>query len=191
MTEINFRATMAKAENGTNLPLMARATPIDLPEASEARPAPRIRRAQAADLPQVMALDERITGVRKTAYWQDLYERYRSRRAGERFFYVAEGAGGAKGKADPRVLGFVIGEIRAWEFGSEPCGWVFAISVDPAARQHGVGERLLETISESFRKAGVRVMRTMISSDNHLLMSFFRSEGMMAGPYIELEKELD
>lgn len=171
---------------------MARATARDVSTAPEAPVAPRIRRAEATDLPQVVALDERITGVGKAAYWQDLYERYHGRRAGERFFYVAEGAGGTEGKpAVARILGFVIGEIRAWEFGSEPCGWVFAISVDPAARQHGVGERLLDTISKSFRKAGVRVMRTMISSDNHLLMSFFRSEGMMAGPYIELEKELD
>ena len=34
-------------------------------------------------------------------------------------------------------------------------------------------------------------MRTMMARDNHLLMSFFRSQGMMAGPYIELEKALD
>jgi hypothetical protein len=31
----------------------------------------------------------------------------------------------------------------------------------------------------------------MVARDNHLHMTFFRSEGMMAGPYIQLEKDLD
>jgi len=34
-------------------------------------------------------------------------------------------------------------------------------------------------------------VRTMISRGNHQLMSFFRGHGMMAGPYIQLESELD
>ncbi len=143
-----------------------------------------VRRAEDADLAKVIALDMEVTGVAKDAYWADLHERYATRRPGERFFFVAE-------SADKRqILGFVIGEIRAWEFGSEPCGWVFGVSVDPEVREHGVGERLLETISAAFRDAGVGKMRTLISHGNHLLMSFFRSQGMMAGPYLQLERDL-
>jgi hypothetical protein len=37
----------------------------------------------------------------------------------------------------------------------------------------------------------VRTVRTMIARDNHPLMSFFRSEGMTTGPYLQLENELD
>ncbi|MGI9412429.1 MAG: GNAT family N-acetyltransferase [Hyphomicrobiales bacterium] len=141
-----------------------------------------IRPAQDRDLDQVIALDERITGINKRDYIADLFERYRTRRPEQRFFYVAENAG--------RVIGFVVGEIRAWEFGSEPCGWVFAISVDPELREDGVGAGLLDRISESFRDAGVSRLRTMISRNNHLLMAFFRSRGMIAGPYLQLEKDL-
>ena len=141
-----------------------------------------IRPAEAGDLDQVIALDEQITGIDKRDYITDLFERYRTRRPDQRFFYVAESAGA--------VVGFVVGEIRAWEFGSEPCGWVFAISVDPQVREDGVGAALLDRISELFREAGVSKLRTMISRNNHLLMSFFRSRGMMAGPYLQLEKEL-
>ena len=36
-----------------------------------------------------------------------------------------------------------------------------------------------------------RAMRTMVARDNRLHLLFFRGEGMMAGPYIQLEKELD
>ena len=45
--------------------------------------------------------------------------------------------------------------MRAWEFGSAPCGWVFALSVDPEARLGGVGSALMEAISRNFREAGI------------------------------------
>jgi ribosomal protein S18 acetylase RimI-like enzyme len=64
------------------------------------------------------------------------------------------------------------------------------MSVDPEAREFGVGETLLEAIEEDFRNAGVNKMRTMVAKQDTLPMRFFRAEGMMAGPYIQLEKDL-
>lgn len=146
-----------------------------------------IRPVRAADVPQVIALDEAVTGLAKAEYWEQAFERYGRRRPNERFFLVAVPA---DKKAEQRVLGFIIGEIRAWEFGSEPCGWVFALSVDPDARLHGVGEGLFLAMTERFKQAGMNKMRTMVARDNQLHSLFFRGEGMMAGPYIQLEKEL-
>jgi ribosomal protein S18 acetylase RimI-like enzyme len=143
-----------------------------------------LRDGREDDLPAVIALDARVTGLEKERYWRELY----SRRGRELPFLVAEIAG-PDGAA--RLAGFSIGEVRAWEFGSPPCGWVFALTVDPELRLGGIGSRLMDAIAERFRAAGVKRMRTMLARDNHLLMAFFRSHGMMAGPYIELEKELD
>lgn len=157
---------------------------------SEHEPAFRIRKATARDIDQLDAIDAKVSGLRKPGYWQDLFDQYKGRRAEQRFMYLAE-ATDRTGVATGRVLGFVIGEVRAWEFGSEKCGWVFAISIDPGAREAGIGQALLKTIADSFRAVGVRTVRTMIARDNHLLMSFFRSEGMKAGPYLQLEMELD
>jgi GNAT superfamily N-acetyltransferase len=98
-------------------------------------------------------------------------------------FLVAESGG--------EVVGFIIGEVRDWEFGAPPCGWVFAIDVRPDARLAGIGTRLLESISAGFRRAGVRKVRTMLASDNTLILSFFRSQGMMAGRFIPLEMDLE
>ena len=148
----------------------------------------RVRRVQAADIPQVIALDTRVTKLAKAGYWNDVFRRYGKQRLHERFFLVAENR---TDPADPHVLGFIIGEIRAWEFGSTPCGWVFALSVEPEGRLHGIGSALLEAISGEFKKVGVSKMRTMVARDARLPMLFFRSEGMMAGPYIQLEKNLD
>jgi ribosomal protein S18 acetylase RimI-like enzyme len=80
--------------------------------------------------------------------------------------------------------------VRDWEFGSPPCGWVFAIDIDPHARQAGIGTRLLSSLSTSLRRAGVRKLRTLLARDNTLILSFFRSQGMMAAPMIPLEMDL-
>jgi L-amino acid N-acyltransferase YncA len=145
----------------------------------------RIRRAGEQDLPQVIDIDRRVTGLAKPEFWADIFARYQKRRLTERFFLVAEPEDGGN------ILGFAVGEVRAWEFGSEPCGWLFAISVDPKARQQHVGEQLFEALSDGFRKAGVSTMRTMVSRDSPQTMAFFRGEGMMAGRYFQLEKSLD
>jgi ribosomal protein S18 acetylase RimI-like enzyme len=151
-------------------------------------PAVRVRRVQAADIAPVIALDTRVTRIAKAEYWNDVFRRYGRRRLNERFFLVAE----ARDEANaPRVLGFIIGEIRAWEFGSTPCGWVFALSVDPDTRLQGVGSALFAAISAEFKQAGVGKMRTMVARDARLPMQFFRSEGMMAGPYLQLEKDIE
>lgn len=157
-------------------------------KAEPARTRLAIRRVRAQDIPLVIALDTRVTGLPKPDYWTDLFERFGERRLKERFFLVAEPPAGARNRA---LLGFIIGEIRAWEFGSEPCGWVFGLSVDPDQRLHGIGQALFAAIESEFRKAGMTKMRTMVARDNQLNLRFFRSEGMMAGPYIQLEKELD
>jgi GNAT superfamily N-acetyltransferase len=147
-----------------------------------------VRRVKAGDMADVIALDERVTGLAKPDYWHDVFARYGERRVNERFFLVAEPRAA---QGSPAILGFIAGEVRAWEFGSAPCGWVFALSVEPRARLHGIGQALFEAISAEFARTGVRKMRTMVARDNRLHLMFFRSEGMMAGPYIQLEKELN
>jgi GNAT superfamily N-acetyltransferase len=142
---------------------------------------------RAEDIPLVAALDKRVTGVAKAPYWRDIFARYGKRRLRERFFLVAEPAAR---EAERALFGFIVGEVRAWEFGSAPCGWIFALSVDQAARLRGVGEALLEAISAEFAKSGVTKVRTMVARSDRLPMLFFRGAGMTAGPYIQLEMDL-
>lgn len=148
----------------------------------------QVRRVQATDIPQIIALDARVTKLAKADYWNDVFSRYGKRRPHERFFLVAELP---TERIRPRVVGFIIGEIRAWEFGSTPCGWIFALSVEPEMRLRNIGTALFEAIAGEFKKEGISKMRTMVASDARLPLLFFRGEGMMAGPYIQLEKDLD
>ncbi|MBU6442586.1 MAG: GNAT family N-acetyltransferase [Alphaproteobacteria bacterium] len=149
---------------------------------TDAEKAVGIRRAEARDVAFVIALDKKITGIEKPDYWHDMFERYGANRQDERFFLIAEMNGALEG--------FIIGETRAWEFGSPPCGWVFAIQVWPGKRLKGVGAQLFEALCDCFRAAGVTTVRTMIARDNTSVLSFFRSCGLMAGPFIELEAPL-
>ena len=142
-----------------------------------------VRRARRGDLAGVVAIDARVTGIDKRDYWRGVFRRYAERGTADRQFLVADAGG--------RVVGFVIGEVRDWEFGSPPCGWVFAIDVAPEARESGVGGRLLAAVCDGFRRAGVRQVRTLLAREDILVLSFFRSQGMMAAPLIALEMELD
>jgi len=141
-----------------------------------------VRPVQRGDLAQIIAIDATVTGLEQRDYWRSIYQSYGDSGHVERKFLVADNG--------ERVVGFVIGEVRDWEFGSPPCGWVFAIDVKPDSRQAGVGTRLLDAMCASFRRAGVRKVRTMLGRDNTLILSFFRSQGMMAGPFIPLEMDL-
>jgi len=141
----------------------------------------KVRRARREDLAQVVDIDARITGLRKPRYWAEILRRYGGRKP-QRFFFIAE--------TQARVEGYIVGEIRDWEFGSPPCGWVFGLGVRPDARLHGTGTLLLEAICAAFRPAGVDKVRTLLARDNSLVLAFFRSQGMMAAPFIALEREI-
>ena len=80
----------------------------------------RVRRVRAADMANVIALDAHVTKLPKSDYWTDVFRRYGKQRLHERFFLVAENLADRK---NPRLLGFIIGEVRAWEFGSTPVSY--------------------------------------------------------------------
>jgi len=130
-----------------------------MPESGEPGTAFRnlvIRGARSADVPAIGRLDARITGIAKPDYWRDTFARYGERP--DRFFLVAE-------DADRGLVGFIIGEVRAWEFGSPPSGWVFALGVDPAVRLRKIGSQLFDAIRACLAKAGVDTVRTMLARD--------------------------
>ena len=141
-----------------------------------------IRKAEFVDIPAVKRLDARITGMSKPDYWADMFERYGTRP--NRFFLVAI-------DKNDNLVGFIIGEVRAWEFGSAPSGWIFALGVDPDVRLNRIGTRLYGAICRRLAETGVDTVRTMLARDDDLNMAFFRSLGMMGGPFIQLEMPLD
>ena len=142
-----------------------------------------IRNAIPSDIDDIIELDHVTTNELKPDYWHSVFAHYLTDREKDRLFLVAETNGS--------VAGFIIVEIRAWEFGSPPCGWVFAVAVSPNYREMGIGKRMFDEISARLKKAGITTVRTMVDRNNNILLSYFRSFGLRTGSYIELEKLLD
>lgn len=138
-----------------------------------------IRNAMASDLESVIALDESELVEEKRAYWCGIFDHYAGCDKSGRHFLVTEING--------NVVAFIVGEVRAWEFGSPPCGWVFALAVSPQARDRGIGRRMFEEICNCLKRAGVTTVRTMVERSDLLTLSFFHSQGLRNGRYVELE----
>jgi ribosomal protein S18 acetylase RimI-like enzyme len=142
-----------------------------------------IRPAGPDDVASIVKLDEAATGQAKPQYWRDLYDSFSQNGTGRRTFLVAEING--------RIVGFITGEVRDFEFGTQNCGWVFALTVDPTIRVNSIGTQLFDELCRIFASVGVKKVRTMIEHDNQLVMAFFRSQGLMVGRFIGMEKDLD
>ena len=142
-----------------------------------------IRNAIPSDLAAVISLDHVTTKESKPDYWQGIFSHYINAGRNDRIFIVAE--------TDAGMIGFIVGEIRAWEFGSPPCGWVFALAVSPKVRELGIGKRMFDEISARLKQSGVSTVRTMTDRDDKSMLSFFRSMGLRTGRSIELEMHLD
>jgi len=146
-------------------------------------PGIRIRPLSRADRAHVVRIDARHTGARKPAYWTRILREFLAPA------HARSHVGLAAVQADGALVGYILGEIRAFEFGSEPCGWVFAIGVDPAAMHHGVGTGLIDAICRQFGRRGVATVRTMVRRDDVPLLSVFRSNGFVGGSFVQLEWE--
>lgn len=142
-----------------------------------------IRNGVPTDLDAVIEIDDVGPKEEKPAYWRGIFAHYGSGEKKDRIFLVAEAGG--------EIVGFIAGEVRAWEFGSAPCGWVFAMAVSPRMRGVGIAKRMFEEICRRLKGAGVTTVRTMVDRNNKVTLSFFRSQGLRSGRYIELEREID
>lgn len=157
-----------------------------MPRAPEpaAAAAPRIRPLRREDLAEVVRIHALHAGVVKRAYWRGVLERFlRPRGEAVRIGVAAEAAFG--------LAGYLLGEVRAFEFGSEPCGWIFAVGVDPRAARHGVASRLLSEAAARFQGHGVPRIRTMVRRNEVPVLAFFRGNGFRFGPFVQLELDLE
>jgi len=94
-------------------------------------------------------------------------------------------------EVDGNLVGFMIGELRLWEFGrGEKTGWIRILGVDPEFRGRRIGRKLAETLLEHFKRRGIKRVRTMVDWYAGELISYFRSLGFNMMNMVPLEKEL-
>ena len=88
-----------------------------------------VRNAVPTDLDAIIEIDDVGPKEEKPGYWRGIFAHYGSGEKKDRIFLVAEAGG--------EIVGFIAGEVRAWEFGSAPCGWCFAMAVSPGCADRG------------------------------------------------------
>lgn len=90
------------------------------------------------------------------------------------------------------LVGYMIGEERAWEFGHpQKAGWIRILGVAPAFQERGIGQMLGEELLARFERNGVKRIRTMIDWDESDFLPFFHSLGFSMKESTVLEKTTD
>jgi len=131
-------------------------------------PALKVRSISELDLDDIVRIGE----LTRNLYQPDLWEErvtYYLRRDPESSV-VAEREG--------RVVGFMLGDVRAGEFGiEEPSGWIEVLGVAPEAGGRGVGRAMGEEMLARYRARGVGSVRTMVDESMPEVEKFFTALG--------------
>ena len=141
----------------------------------------RVRPLDELDIGGIVRVDERITGVYRPDVWEQRVGYYLRR--DPESSQVAE--------ADGRVVGFMLGDVRAGEFGlEERSGWIERFGIDPDYRGRDLGRQLFDAIVGHFRAAGVVSVRTLVDLQDGGVAGFLTALGFAPSRLQALEIRL-
>lgn len=139
-----------------------------------------VRRMRLEDIPSIITIDEEIVGYRNEAKYRDKIPGYISRCP--EACLVAEVGG--------EVVGFLLGDIRGWDFGVPLSGWLDIIGVAPHCQGKGIGKKLTQAFLEYCKENGIESVQTMVNWNDGDLIDYFRALGFKRGEYLNLQKKL-
>ncbi|MFQ6087552.1 MAG: GNAT family N-acetyltransferase [Candidatus Methanofastidiosia archaeon] len=90
-----------------------------------------------------------------------------------------------------KIVGFIIGGVREWQFGLEEGGWIEVIGVLPEYMGHGIGKRLSKALFEHFKSKNIKTVYTLCLWNSSSLIDYFASLGFERGNLINLVKKLE
>lgn len=138
-----------------------------------------VRRMKTQDADAVLRINEQITGRPPEAQWASkIIDDITRNPLG---CLVAEEGG--------EIVGFILGDIRGWEFAIPKSGWIEIVGVDPRFQGKGVARALIETLGAYFRNHNVSRIMTMVDWNDGGLVGFFRALGFERSDFIILEKQ--
>ena len=141
-----------------------------------------IRNLRQSDLPFIVSIEERLTGVARPKYWEkriEMSEAIRPHWAS----LVAE--------INDRVVGFVFGRAAELEFGLPgTVAWIEIIGVDPAFRSQGIGRALLEQFTTSAEDHDIKTIFTLVGPEAADMKEFFGRLGFAQGKMLHFQKDI-
>jgi ribosomal protein S18 acetylase RimI-like enzyme len=135
----------------------------------ESTTAVRVRPLDELDITGIVRIDEKISGIYRPEVWEERVMYYTRRDPGAS--QVAEAGG--------RVVGFMLGDLRAGEFG-----------IDPDFRGQDLGRRMFDAIRAHFAAEGAKSVRTLVDTDDDAVAGFLRAIGFQPAPLQALELKL-
>ena len=88
------------------------------------------------------------------------------------------------------VVGFLLGDIRGWDFGVPLSGWLEILGVDPYWQGKGIGKKLTQAFLEYCKGNGIESVQTMVNWNEGDLIDYFRALGFKRSEYLNLQKKL-
>jgi len=140
-----------------------------------------VRRMNTQDAEAVLAINEKITGRPHEAQYESRIIDALTRNP----------LGCLVAETEGKVVGFILGELRGWEFAIPKSGWIEIVGVDPDFHGKGIARALIEKLGLYFRNQNVERVMTMINWNEGGLVGFFRALGFERSEFILLEKEPD
>lgn len=132
---------------------------------------PRIRSLTLRDVDRILEIDSAVTKTPVKTSDNDLWR------------LIAETTTCFGAEEDGKLMGFVLADIRPWEFGRRAhVGWIIALGVDPKAQGKGLGKQLGEKVIDQFHRLGVTRIQTLVDPDTATLEPYFKSLGFTEAP---------
>lgn len=143
---------------------------------------PLIRTLTPDDLNRIVRIDEKITGRKRTAW----YEGRLKRAINDSDVTISLGA-----EIDGTLVGALLGSVHYGEFGlPEPVAILDTILVEPGHRGHGIGRELLEQLEKNLQGLRIDSVRTEVGWDERDLVRFLVRSGFAPSPRVVLELEV-
>lgn len=140
---------------------------------------PRVRALTLKDTERILEIDAAVTKTPVKSADNDLWR------------LIAETTTCFGAEVDGKLMGFVLADIRPWEFGRRAhVGWIIALGVHPDAQGKGLGKLLGERVLDQFRRLGVTRIQTLVEPETRDLEGYFKALGFADAPARVLVRDL-
>ena len=140
----------------------------------------RIRPMEHEDIADILAIDRKITGMRRAVTYTDL---------------ITGDLGGlldlsVVAEVNGQVVGFILARHAV---GGEPvieAGLIQILGVDPDYWHMDIATKMIEFLLKRCREKGLKTVRTLINEKDSQLKGFFEHQGFRPGKLIDYSKPL-
>jgi ribosomal protein S18 acetylase RimI-like enzyme len=140
----------------------------------------RIRGMEHEDIESVLAIDRKISGVRRAVTYTDLITGDLGKVLDLSF--VAEVRG--------QVAGFILARHAVVGEPLVEVGLIQVMGVDPDYWRRGIASRLVKALLERCQSKGLKTVRVMVNERDSQLQGFFQRIGFHRGQLIDYAKTL-